>query len=105
MRVSFAAAHADGFADVQHHHATTLDKGHGRIENRRVPSGCWILVLTFHEDHSRIRAGHATENFVVLRHIALNLLQRQQTKRLSVIAKRKKAGWDNAYLLQILQGI
>lgn len=65
----------------------------------------WMLDLTFHEDQSRIRAGYAAENFVVLRHIALNLLQRQQTKRLSVKVKRKKAGWDNAYLLRVLQGV
>jgi len=65
----------------------------------------FVLDVSFHEDQSRIRAGHAAENFAVLRHIALNLLQQQQTKRLSVKTKRKKAGWDNAYLLQVLCGI
>lgn len=74
-------------------------RSHWGIENRVH----WILDLTFHEDQSRIRAGYAAENFVVLRHIALNLLQHQQTKRLSVKCKRKMAGWDNAYLLQILR--
>ena len=65
----------------------------------------WVLDVTFHEDQSRIRAGYAAENFAVLRHIALNLLRQQQTKRLSVKAKRLKAGWDTDYLLQVLQGI
>ena len=45
------------------------------------------------------------ENFGVLRHIALNRLRQQQTERLSLKAKRLKAGWDTDYLLQVLQGI
>ena len=65
----------------------------------------WTLDVTFGEDQSRIRQGYAAENFVVLRHLALNLLRRQQTKRLSIKAKRLKAGWDDAYLLQVLQGL
>ncbi len=40
-----------------------------------------------------------------LNRIALNLLRQQQTKRLSIKAKRLKAGWDTAYLLQILRAI
>jgi predicted transposase YbfD/YdcC len=76
-------------------------RSHWGIENRVH----WILDLTFHEDQSRIRAGHAAENFVVLRHIALNLLQHRPTKRLSLKARRKKAGWDTAYLLQVLHSV
>jgi predicted transposase YbfD/YdcC len=34
-----------------------------------------ILDLVFREDDSRIRKGHAPENFAMLRHIALNLLK------------------------------
>jgi predicted transposase YbfD/YdcC len=76
-------------------------RSHWGIENQLH----WTLDVTFGEDQSRIRAGYAAENFVVLRHLALNLLRRQQTKRLSIKAKRLKAGWDDAYLLQILGGI
>ena len=65
----------------------------------------WVLDMAFREDQSRIRQGAAAENFVVLRHIALNLLRQQQVKRLSVKAKRLKAGWDNAFLLQVLHGL
>jgi predicted transposase YbfD/YdcC len=64
----------------------------------------WTLDVTFREDASRIRKGHAPENFAMLRHIALNLLQSTKTKRLSIKTKRLRAGWDNDYLMQVLLG-
>ena len=76
-------------------------RSHWGIENRVH----WVLDVAFHEDQSRIRQGYAAENFAVLRHLALNLLQQRQTKRLSVKGKRLKAGWDNDFLLQILEGV
>lgn len=65
----------------------------------------WTLDVTFREDACRIRRGHAPENFAMLRHISLNLLQSTKTKRLSIKTKRLRAGWDNGYLLQVLVGI
>jgi predicted transposase YbfD/YdcC len=76
-------------------------RSHWGIENQVH----WTLDVTFGEDQSRMRAGYAAENVAVLRHLALNLVRQHQTKRLSIKAKRKKAGWDNAYLLQLLQGL
>jgi predicted transposase YbfD/YdcC len=76
-------------------------RSHWGIENRVH----WVLDVAFHEDQSRIRAGHAAENFAVLRHLALNLLQHHPTKGLSVRTRRMKAAWDNDYLLQVLQSI
>jgi predicted transposase YbfD/YdcC len=76
-------------------------RSHWGIENQVH----WVLDMAFREDQSRIRQGVAAENFVVLRHIALNLLKQAQGKRLSTKAKRLKAGWDNDYLLQVLRGI
>ncbi len=74
-------------------------RGHWGIENRVH----WVLDMAFHEDASRIRAGYAAENLAVLRHIALNVLQRHPTKRGSSIRTRRlKAGWDRAYLLELL---
>lgn len=59
----------------------------------------WVLDMSFHEDQSRIREGYAAENVAVLRHRALNLLQRHPTtNRLSIRGCRLKAGWDEAYL-------
>jgi predicted transposase YbfD/YdcC len=62
----------------------------------------WVLDLAFREDESRVRKGNGPENFAVLRHIALNLLRREDTAKISIRAKRKKAGWDNDYLLKVL---
>jgi predicted transposase YbfD/YdcC len=76
-------------------------RSHWGIEN----SVHWVLDVDFHEDRSHIRAGHAAENFAVLRHLALNLLQQHPIKRLSVKARRLKAAWNNDYLLRILTSL
>jgi len=74
-------------------------RSHWGIENQVH----WVLDVAFHEDQSRIRAGHAAENFAVLRHLSLNLLQHHPTKRkLSMRTRRLKASWDHAYLLHVL---
>ena len=65
----------------------------------------WVLDVVFREDLSRIRAGGAAQNMAVLRHIALNLLQQTTVKRLSIKTKRLKAGWDHAFLLQLLRAL
>jgi predicted transposase YbfD/YdcC len=63
----------------------------------------WVLELAFREDDSRVRKGNGPQNFAVLRHIALNLLRREDTAKISIRAKRKRAGWDNDYLLKVLR--
>jgi len=76
-------------------------RGHWGIENKVH----WVLDITFREDDCRIRKGNGAENFAVLRHIALNLLKREtSTKRRSLKGKRKKAAWDEQYLLKVLTG-
>ena len=65
----------------------------------------WVLDIAFREDECRIRAGNAAENFGMLRHIALNLLKNDKLSKIGISAKRKKAGWDNDYLLEILEGV
>ena len=62
----------------------------------------WVLDLSSREDKSRVRIGHASENLAIIRHMALNLLQKDRTSKTSIKARRKLAGWDNDYLLSIL---
>ena len=74
-------------------------RGHWGIENRLH----WVLDVSFSEDASRIRRGDGAENFGLLRRIALNLLSQEKTSKASLKIKRKRAGWDNAYLEKILR--
>ena len=61
----------------------------------------WVLDVSFNEDQCRARLGHAAENLAVVRHIAINLLK-QEPSKLSIRAKRRKAGWNHKFLCKIL---
>ena len=73
---------------------------HWGIEN----SLHWILDVAFREDACQVHAGHAAENFSVLRHIALGLLKQGTRIKLGIKSRRKVAGWDENYLLELLKG-
>ena len=75
-------------------------RGHWGIENRLH----WQLDVTFGEDQSRVRRGHADANFSILRRTALSLLKNNHTYRLGVKNKRLTAAWNEDYLLEILLG-
>jgi predicted transposase YbfD/YdcC len=75
-------------------------RGHWGIENGLH----WVLDIVFGEDASRVREGHAGANLALLRRVAVSLLQRAPGKG-TTPTKRLKAGWDDDYLLQVLQGI
>ncbi len=62
----------------------------------------WVLDIAFREDDCRIRKGHSAENMAVLRHIALNLLKQESSKRLGIKNKRLLAGWNDDYLRKVL---
>ena len=62
----------------------------------------WVLDISFAEDDCRIRKDHAPQNMSLLRQIALNLLGQDTSTKVGIKAKRKKAGWDDAYLVKIL---
>jgi predicted transposase YbfD/YdcC len=90
---------------ISSHAGTALEmagliRGHWGIENGLH----WVLDVVFHEDQSRIREGHAGENLGLLRRVAVALLKRAPGKG-TTPTKRLKAGWDDEFLLQVLQGI
>jgi predicted transposase YbfD/YdcC len=76
----------------------SIIRSHWGIENRLH----WVLDVVFREDESRIRRGNGAQNMAVLRHLALNLLRKDKTKRLSLRMKRKRAGWDDAFLAHLV---
>lgn len=73
-------------------------RGHWSVENQLH----WILDVSFGEDQSRVRTGYASQNLNLLRHMSLNLLKTDQSKKCGLKTKRKIAAWDPAYLLSLL---
>jgi predicted transposase YbfD/YdcC len=72
-------------------------RSHWGIEN----SLHWVLDVTFNEDQSRIRKGSSPDNFALLRRFAINILSLDTSKE-STRKKRKRAAWDENYLLNCL---
>jgi predicted transposase YbfD/YdcC len=62
----------------------------------------WTLDVTFREDAQRKRNGKAAQNFSMVQKIALNLLKKEESKRMSIKNKRLMAAWDNEFLMRIL---
>src|SRR5665811_2257751 len=72
-------------------------RGHWGVESMH-----WLLDVEFKDDLSRYRAGHGAKNMAVIRRFALSLVRANKSKG-SVKTRRKSAGWDPGFLLQILQ--
>lgn len=73
-------------------------RAHWSIENQLH----WQLDVSFREDASRKRKDHAAVNFNSLLKLTLTMLKKDTTTKVGIKSKRLKAGWDNEYLLQIL---
>jgi predicted transposase YbfD/YdcC len=71
---------------------------HWSIEN----SLHWRLDVVMNEDQDRTRMGHGPHNLAVLRHMAINAMQKEGTKG-SLRGKFKRAGWDDNYLYRLLE--
>lgn len=72
-------------------------RSHWGVENQLH----WRLDVVMNEDQDRSRLGNAPHNLAVLRHMALNLMQKDGEKG-SLRGKIKRAGWDDAYLARLL---
>ncbi len=57
--------------------------------------------MIFRDDDRRVRKDQAPKNFVVVNHMAINLVNKENDKK-SLHIMRKKAGWHNRFLLRIL---
>ncbi len=73
-------------------------RSHWAVENKLH----WVLDVAFSEDASRKRKGNAAQNYSILLKIALNLLKNEKTLKVGIKGKRLKAGWDDQYLLKVL---
>ena len=72
-------------------------RGHWGIEHQL---NC-VLDVQFQEDNSRIRKDNYPENLAVIRQIALNLFNQEKTVKTGIKNKRKRAEWNNNYLLKV----
>src|SRR5271165_724161 len=70
---------------------------HWGVENRLH----WRLDVVMNEDQDRTRLGNAPNNLAVLRHMALNVMQKDGSRE-SLRGKFQRAAWDNAYLARLL---
>ena len=88
--ISSLDGQAEQFAKAVRHH--------WHIENRLH----WVLDIAFREDEARIRKGYGSQNMAILRHIALNLLRQDTSKKCGIKNKRLIAGWDHLFLSHLL---
>ena len=72
-------------------------RSHWGVENRLH----WRLDVTMNEDQNRTRLDNGPHNLAVLRHMALNVMQKDITKG-SLRGKFMRAGWDDRYLARLL---
>ncbi len=80
--------------DVQQ--AATAVRSHWAVESFH-----WTLDVTFKEDASRVRLGHAAENFALIRRMAVSILKSSSLKK-SINRKRNKCSWNNKFLTETL---
>jgi hypothetical protein len=62
----------------------------------------WLLDVEFKDDLFRYRSGHGAKNMAIVRRFALGLVRTNKSAR-SVKTRRKSAGWNPNYVLELLQ--
>jgi predicted transposase YbfD/YdcC len=73
-------------------------RSHWEIENRLH----WCLDVQLKDDQSRARSGYAAHNLAVVRHIVLNLLRLNTSRKASIKSKRLLACSDDAFRAELL---
>ena len=72
---------------------------HWSVENQLY----WTLDVAFGDDALRKQKDNAAQNFSLLNRIGLNIIKNEKVSSMGVKGHRKKAGWDNDYLLYALK--
>jgi len=72
-------------------------RSHWAVEN----SLHWVMDMVFRDDECRLRTDHAPANFTTIKHMALNLFRRANTKD-SLRMRRKVAAWDDDFLASLI---
>ena len=75
-------------------------RAHWAIENALH----WQLDVSFREDSARNRKDNGPGNLAILRRRALDVMRRDSSKS-SLSMKLKRAGWDDAFLRQIIKDL
>ncbi|MEO1381620.1 MAG: ISAs1 family transposase [Bacteroidota bacterium] len=76
----------------------TAVRSHWSIENQLH----WYLDVVFMEDKQRVREGNGPENMATLRKLSLQLLMQQKTKGISMKKLRKRAAWNDEFLIKTI---
>jgi predicted transposase YbfD/YdcC len=74
-------------------------RDHWGVENRLH----WRLDVVFAENASRVHKGNAPAILTAMRHLCMNLFEREPSK-LRMSQKRRKAAWDDDYRAKVIFG-
>jgi hypothetical protein len=98
--------------EAPNNNSSTFDVSHCSLRSRAGPllisslddqvGSDRLLDLEFNDDLSRYRTGNDAKNMVVVRRFALDLVRHHKTIG-GIKTRRKCAGWNPDFLLQICQ--
>jgi len=75
-------------------------RSHWGVENRLH----WVLNAVMNEDETRNRDDNSAYNLAILRHMALNLMQKDRS-HVSLRSKFNLAGWKDEFLARLLTAV
>lgn len=73
-------------------------RSHWEVENRLH----WCLDVQFNDDYARARTGHVAHNLALVRHIALNLIRLDASRKTSIKTKRLLAATSDEFRAELL---
>lgn len=73
-------------------------RSHWEVENRLH----WCLDVQFNDDYARARTGHVAHNLALVRHIALNLIRLDTSRKTSIKTKRLLAATSDEFRAHLL---